>query len=150
MRVGSSKMRKRGARSPDLVVLTWPYPGGAQPPHASDCARPVESAIARLRAAGIRVGLKGLPLCALAPAAREPELTWRSGNRWYVDADHQLDRALLFFPQVVHLARRDACRFCALTSRCDGVAEAWLDAALVSLEPIATECCPARHWIGGG
>ncbi len=127
------------ARPADLVVLTWPYPGGEPPPVASECAPRVGEAICRLAEHGMDVGLKGLPVCLLSPEHRTAARSWRSGNRWYVDAEHQKDDALLFFPQVVQLTRPDSCRFCVAAGHCDGVAEEWYDAGLVGcLEPIRT------------
>jgi hypothetical protein len=37
-----------------------------------------------------------------------------------VDADHQLDEALLFYPDVVAFTKTDVCRFCSADSTCDG------------------------------
>jgi hypothetical protein len=101
--------------------FTFPFPvDGA---HAND-APPAPRAVAALREvvpaleqAGVRVAVKGLPPCYLGDLAR---LTGRTANRWYVDADHQAEKALLFFPDVVAFHKGEACRFCAADSRCDG------------------------------
>jgi hypothetical protein len=109
---------------PDRVVMTWPFPGGSSTsvPHADAVSAALPDPVAALEAAGIPTGIKGLPACALGALHQR---FWRSGNRWYVDADHQKDRALLFFPDVVRFARTDECRFCAAAERCDGVPETW-------------------------
>ena len=87
-----------------------------------------------LLTAGIDVGLKGLPACRLT---RHRERMWRSRNRWYVDAGHQRDKALLFFPDVTRFAKADACRFCSWSDRCDGAPDAWLRAGLAgTLTPV--------------
>jgi hypothetical protein len=117
------------------VTFTWPFPAGEQVPP------PADEAIAALRRAVAVLGpvpwtLKGLPPC-LADDLLDPRQVFRSSNRWYVDAEHQLDRALLFFPDVVRYAKREVCRFCDFDPRCDGVAEAWLRRDLVPpLRPV--------------
>jgi len=103
------------------ITFTFPFPvDGA---HASDVV-PAPRAVAALREvvpavarAGIQVTIKGLPACYLGELAAH---TSRTANRWYVDADHQLDRALLFFPDVVAFHKDEACRFCPSNEACDG------------------------------
>lgn len=113
---------------PERVVLTWPFPTAAtRPPTAARAASVVPGFIDALDAAAINVGVKGLPACSLGGADR----LWRSHNRWYVDAEHQLGEAILFFPDVVRFAKEDACRYCLAESRCDGVPDAWLRHGLV-------------------
>lgn len=122
------------------VVFTWPLAGPDVPP-AVDAAAAVRPALERLHAAGVPAGVKGIPLCTLAPRdaaldAWEPRV-WRSPNRFYVDADHQLDEALMFFPDLVRFAKADACRWCRVLERCDGVVENWLRTGLVGpLNPL--------------
>lgn len=107
-----------GARS---LTYTFPFPvDGA----TAEDAPPAPRAVAALRdavpvaeAAGLDVAIKGLPPCYLGALAR---CVRRTANRWYVDADHQLDKALLFFPDVVAFHKDEACRFCAADARCDG------------------------------
>jgi hypothetical protein len=114
-----------GAR-PDRVVLTWPMPsdeGAVDPPPAGDAAEAARAALRGLDAAGVPAGVKGLPHCSLGP---DRDRAWRSQNRWYVDAEHQLDGALLFFPDVVRFSHADVCRFCARSRECDGAPERWL------------------------
>ena len=122
------------------VTLTWPFPGGEVPPSAADIAPAARAAIEILDAGGISAGVKGLPLCALAPgphAGRWTDRVWRSPNRWYVDAEHQLGDALAFFPEVVRFSKPDGCRFCTANRRCDGVAENWIRLGIAgSLTPI--------------
>lgn len=121
------------------VVLTWPLPDGstAPPPHADRVAAALIGSVNALEAAGVEVIVKGLPACRLASLASRVS---RTGNRWYVDADHQGEGALLFFPDVVRFARVDECRFCAAADRCDGVPEAWARARIVgplrAIDPI--------------
>ena len=71
-------------------------------------------------------GNDGAPLRAhgLADQAHA-RLVRKSQNRWYVDADHQKEAALLFFPGVVTFAKGDVCRFCAADGACDGALPAW-------------------------
>ncbi len=111
----------RGAAS---VTFTYPFPtGGAEaPPPVAEAVAALRAAVPRVEAAGIPVGIKGLPACWLGPLARHLR---RSANRWYVDADHQKEGALLFFPGVVAFAKADPCRFCAADAACDGFFPAW-------------------------
>lgn len=122
--------------APARVVLTWPLQGDP-PPHAARVAAALPAAVRVLEEAGVQVGIKGLPLCALGPLAR---LGWRTGNRWYVDEAHQLERALLFLPDVIRFAKEDDCRFCAAADRCDGTPARWLVHGVSGpLRPISDE-----------
>ena len=115
--------------SPARITLTWPFPGGAVPPAASQIAPAARLALSIFDDGGIAAGVKGLPLCALAPgplAGPWRDRVWRSPNRWYVDAEHQCGEALAFFPEVVRFSKPDGCRFCAANRCCDGVAESWI------------------------
>ena len=120
--------------APHRVVLTWPLPP-ADPPPAVDAVLPaLRALLGPLDAAGIPAGVKGLPVCSLAELGGR---LWRSANRWYVDAEHQRGRALLFFPDVVRFHKADVCRFCAADARCDGVPGAWVAAGRVGpLSPL--------------
>ena len=135
------------AARPGRVVLTWPLLG-PPPPTADRVLAKLAGAVAPLDAAGIPYGVKGLPPCAVRRrGAGEWVESWRSSNRWYVDADHQCGQALLFFPDVVRFAKADACRFCAVSSRCDGVVAGWLAAGLAgTLVPVTTtDPLPVGH-----
>jgi hypothetical protein len=132
------------AEAPGLRwALTYPWPigrdAGPLPPAAAGWLEPLLSfqRVVQPRAADFTI--KNLPLCALgeAPAAGAlAQAVRRSRNRWYVDAEHQLDQALAFFPDVLRFVRRDGCRFCTQTLRCDGAAEPWLERGLLgSLQP---------------
>lgn len=119
------------------VTLLWPFPGYARdrmPPPVSDVRRALGDASADLAPLDWRV--KGLPRCTLQglPLAGRIQPTT---NRHYVDADHQGAAALLFRPDLVDLAKVDACRFCKADHRCDGVAREWLEAGLTGgLSPV--------------
>jgi hypothetical protein len=120
---------------PARAVLTWPLLG-RRPPSAPEVVAALAGAVGPLQAAGVPTGVKGLPPCALARQGVDVP-AWRSGNRWYVDADHQLGDALMFFPDVVRFAKADVCRFCGVADRCDGVPAAWLEAGLAGvLDPL--------------
>lgn len=120
-------------RRPTRVVLSWPFP--------ADEVRlaPLDSAVASARralealdTAGLPAVLRGLPPCL------DGSDEGRTDNRFYVDADHQLDRALLWVPDVVQYRKPDSCRVCRKSPVCDGVVAAWLDRGVVGpLEPIA-------------
>lgn len=122
----------------ERIVLTWPFPvAGQAPPPRADA---VVSALAGvLPGMGREVEAKGIPRCVLAGL---PVRVSRTSNRWYVDADHQRERALLFVPDVLQLAKREACRFCTEDPSCDGVAERWLELGLAG--PLLPLRAPVR------
>jgi hypothetical protein len=103
------------------LTFTFPFPvdgsAASDVPPAARAVAALREVVPAAEAAGLRVAIKGLPLCYLGPLAR---LSDRTANRWYVDADHQLDRALRFFPDVVAFHKDEQCRFCPLDARCDG------------------------------
>jgi hypothetical protein len=112
--------------APDSCTFSFPFPTGAEqpPPPAPAVVLPdLERAVATLQAAGSEPRIKGLPACYLGPLA---DLLQPSTNRFYVDADHQLDDALMFFPHVLAFHKGEACRFCSRDGRCDGFFSAWL------------------------
>ncbi len=129
---------------PARATLTYPFPvngadaTAAPPPQRAVSA--LRSAVDTLERAGVAVAIKGLPACYLGSDAR---LLGRSHNRWYVDADHQKDKALLFFPTVVAFHKDEVCRFCALDDRCDGFFAAYLHRPgtppLSPVEPVLVE-----------
>ena len=108
---------------PQRVVLTWPLVGPDRPPAPARVLIELRTAVSRLEDAGVETVIKGLPLCKLDELR---DRAGRTGNRWYVDAAHQRERALLFLPHVIRLEKADMCRFCAASVDCDGVPEAWL------------------------
>jgi hypothetical protein len=108
------------------LTLSYPFPtGGPQPdPPRPDRLLPsLHQAVTQLEAVGAQPRIKGLPACWLGPLASRLQ---PSSNRWYVDADHQLAQALLFFPDVLAFYKADVCRFCTLDHRCDGFFVEWL------------------------
>lgn len=107
------------------MTFTYPFPIDAEvePPPVADALAALRAVVPSLTAAGVKVAIRGLPACLLGELGA---CAGRTGNRWYVDADHQRDRALLFFPDVVAFHKGDECRFCAANERCDGWFAAWL------------------------
>lgn len=116
------------------ISLTWPLTGNAPPP-ISDVT-PIARQVARgLEGRGVTVAVKGIPPCFLNKGYFTAT---RTQNRWYVDADHQGDSAILFFPGMLTFAKGEDCRFCIASSRCDGVPRRWMEEGLVGkLEPIS-------------
>ena len=55
----------------------------------------------------------------------EPALG-RVRNRWVVDADHPAPSARLFFPDLVHRYKGEACRRCRVHRHCEGVVASWV------------------------
>lgn len=123
------------------AAFTYPFPiGGNTSAHVPPVAAAVaglQRAVAILERAGVSADIKGLPACYLGDLAR---LLRRSANRWYVDADHQLDDAVLFFPDVVAFTKSEACRFCALDAQCDGFFATYLRrAGFPALDPVSAD-----------
>ncbi len=112
---------------PARHTFTFPFPTdpatAAAAPDPLAAAAALESLLPRLSSLPVQLAVKGLPACYLGPAR---PLLARTGNRWYVDADHQLDGALLFFPDVVAFHKGEACRFCSRSDACDGFFAAYL------------------------
>jgi hypothetical protein len=136
------------AARPRRVVLQWPLPNGAAaaPPHVDRVTAAILAVVPALEAVGIAVTVKGMPACSLGPLASRAT---RTANRWYVDADHLGDRALLFQPDVVRFVHPDECRFCARADTCDGVAEAWWRAGVAgrlrAIDDRAVTTSPTRE-----
>lgn len=125
------------AARPDRVVLTWPFPPHGDPAPVAGVRARLPEWVTALGAGGLEVAVKGLPPCLLGDVRPHHA---RSRNRFYVDARHQGDDALLFFPDVVRFTQVDGCRHCALSTRCDGVAEAWWEQGrLPGVNPIRGE-----------
>lgn len=112
---------------PSSLTFTYPFPinGGdaAEVPPPGRAVAALREALMILDSAGLPAAIKGLPACYLGPDAHRLR---RTVNRWYVDADHQRDRALLFFPDVVAFHKDEVCRFCARDGACDGFFAAYL------------------------
>jgi hypothetical protein len=110
---------------PASLSLTFPFPSNqmAALPSFEGALKTLQRAVPILEELGIRVGIKGLPPCFLGDLSR---CCWRSSNRWYVDSEHQLDEALLFFPDVVNFTKVENCRFCKFDSQCDGFFSAYI------------------------
>jgi hypothetical protein len=111
--------------APAGAAFSYPFPGAAPAAVATPVRAVAElgPALDRLQTAGVHAWVNGLPACFLGPHAASMR---RTGNRWYVDADHQADAALLFLPDVLRFDKGDACRFCAADPVCDGFFDAWL------------------------
>lgn len=115
------------------LTFTYPFPDVATSvPTVADAVAAIGGAVAGLPAALPR-SVKGLPACWLGPLHR---LVRKSSNRWYVDAEHQKDKALLFFPEVVAFAKDDPCRFCGADAICDGFLPARRRADDPALRPV--------------
>ena len=124
---------------PGSATFTYPFPiagnTAAMVPAVGAVVAALSRAVPRLEEAGVQVILKGLPRCYLGPLGR---LVGRTINRWYVDADHQLGEAILFFPGVVRFHKSEGCRFCVADPDCDGFFATYLRRpGFPELEPIS-------------
>lgn len=112
---------------PHRHTFTFPFPTSpdvvASAPDSREVVARLLPSLTNLDRAGVPAAVKGLPACHLE---RYGHLVDRTGNRWYVDADHQRDDALLFLPDVVAFHKDDACRFCRRSDDCDGFFREWL------------------------
>ena len=72
----------------------------------------------------IETAIQGLPpdisISGIPPCLSKKANLKQTSNRWYVDADHQKEKALLFFPNLLRYYKADSCRFCKLNTQCDG------------------------------
>jgi len=106
---------------PSTMTFTYPFPingsEAANAPPPSRTLAALRPALDLLDTAGVTTYIKGLPACLLSTDAHR---LGKTGNRWYVDADHQREQALMFFPDVVSFYKDEACRFCTADDACDG------------------------------
>lgn len=113
----------RVALSTGVQGLTFTYPFPVDGGHSAEAPPPARAmavlgeVLPALVNANIRVAIRGLPACLLGNWVH---LGGKTGNRWYVDADHQLEKALSFFPDVVAFYKGESCRFCVRDGQCDG------------------------------
>ncbi len=131
--------RVLAAAGPASAVFTYPFPIAGNTASEVSGVRATVQALSRvvpaLERAGLRVDLKGLPACYLGGLASRLR---RTSNRYYVDADHQRDHALRFFPDVVAFTKSEACRFCPADDRCDGFFATYLRrSGFPALEPVS-------------
>ena len=104
------------------VVFSHPFPLGALPPLSpSDITKLFKWLDPLLVQMPNRILVKGIPPC-LIPTLQNPniQISSKTSNRWYVDAEHQREKALLFFPDVLQFHKDDQCRFCQKDDYCDG------------------------------
>ena len=120
-------VRPLAKAAPETMTFTYPFPingneatSAPNPTRVMAVLRPVMSALDQ---AGVNVQIKGLPACHLGEDAHR---LGRTSNRYYVDADHQMQDALTFFPDVVRFHKGEVCRFCALSGSCDGFFSTYL------------------------
>ena len=113
--------------APDGMTFTYPFPiNGNEATSAPNPGRVMSAlrpALAVLDRAGVKAQIKGLPACHLGQDAHR---LGRTSNRYYVDADHQTEHALVFFPDVVRFHKDDSCRFCTKNESCDGFFSTYL------------------------
>ncbi len=131
-----SLVRQLDELRPAQIVVTWPFPTHEAPaeraPSPHTWAHPLAEALRQPRQNPLIV--RGLPACHLVGI---PAPIRRTTNRWYVDAEHQMENALLFLPSVVTFTKPDVCRFCVRDSDCDGFFQAYLDNGHPPLSPLS-------------
>lgn len=124
---------------PAAIQLSAPFPGGSPPIPIGELQAAVAHILRRIPKE-IPIALKGLPPC-LVPTevlGMRSNVFGRTRNRWYVDAQHQQDQALLFVPEVLNFHKADSCRWCPADPNCDGYFESWLATdRTIDLVPLA-------------
>jgi len=125
---------------PKQAALTYPFPisgtSSSEVARIGAVVRSLSVVVPMLQGQGIEVSIKGLPACYLP---KYQEVFRKSANRWYVDADHQKDEAILFYPEVVAFTKAESCRFCAADPACDGFFATYLRReGFPPLNPIGT------------
>jgi hypothetical protein len=124
------------ALRPASIAFTWPFPVDGRPasraPGPQAWEAPLTQALAAVSHTPVLV--RGLPVCYLPGHA---SVFRRTSNRWYVDASHQKDAALLFLPDVLRFDKLDACRFCTRDATCDGFFLEYLDGGHRRLQPVS-------------
>ena len=108
------------------ITLLYPFPLSPKLIQTAPPLHTIQEQIARLPPS---IQVAGLPPCL---SLREGKKT---SNRWYVDADHQKDSALLFFPDLLRYYKSESCRFCVENASCDGFFVDYLNEH-VQLNPI--------------
>ena len=122
---------------PAELILSAPFPLKPQtPPPDLEKMRKWLDAFARVvEPKGLPWRVQGLPSCYLGQYWNR---TRKAGNRWYVDSEHQQDKALRFFPDVMQFHKSDSCRFCIADTHCDGFFPQWISNPLMPpLEPLS-------------
>lgn len=125
---------------PKTAALTYPFPitgtSTSEVARIGAVVRSLSVVVPMLEEQGIEVSIKGLPACYL-PHHRN--VFRKSANRWYVDADHQKEEAILFYPDVVAFTKDESCRFCEADKSCDGFFATYLRRdGFPRLKPIET------------
>lgn len=105
-------------------ILTFPFPVGVaaknittQIPSFEETRKPLFDATTYLSENGLKVIVKGLPLCYLGEYAK---YTVKTANRWLVKWNRQLDKAAVFFPDAVPFQKFPECAICLYNEKCDG------------------------------
>lgn len=109
---------------PSEVILSASFPTepNSPPPNLERMNRWLQACDAAERKRPFSWRVQGLPACYLGPHHLR---TRRASNRWYVDAEHQMEAALRFFPDVTQFHKEDGCRFCTADGHCDGFFAQW-------------------------
>ena len=110
------------------ITLLYPFPLS---PELIQSAPPIHAIQEQMKHLPPSIQLAGLPPCL---SVREGKKT---SNRWYVDADHQKESALLFFPDLLRYYKSESCRFCVKNASCDGFFVDYLNEH-VQLNPISS------------
>lgn len=81
--------------------------------------------------------IRGIPPCLLQDTPISlTQISSRTSNRWYVDAEHQCESARLFFPELLQFHKDDQCRFCRFSTHCDGFYLDYLEKMNIQLNSI--------------
>ena len=104
---------------PFPITLMYPFPLRADIIHNAPSIHSVQKAVEKIDPT---IPIVGIPKCLSLRSASK-----KTSNRWYIDADHQKERALLFFPDLLRYYKSDECRFCSMTTDCNGFFSQYLN-----------------------
>lgn len=101
------------------ITLMYPFPLRTDIIHNAPSIQDVQKAVQHIDP---NIPIVGIPKCLSLRS-----LSKKTSNRWYIDADHQKDQALLFFPDLLRYYKSDECRFCSMATKCNGFFSQYLN-----------------------
>ena len=100
------------SQHPFPITLLYPFPLNENIIRTAPSIEKLQKTLQTIKSS---IPIVGIPQCLSMRTHSK-----RTSNRWYVDADHQKEQALLFFPDLLRYYKSEACRFCSATLECDG------------------------------
>lgn len=123
------------------IILSYPAPlSQEQPPTPTQLRQVLDQLASDMTERDHPVLIRGIPPCLL-PNAPIPwtQISSKTSNRWYVDAEHQCESARLFFPELLQFHKDDQCRFCRFSTQCDGFYLEYLEEMNIQLNSLPAQ-----------